>query len=109
MLIKAQKYRIKIGHEAWFKLNKQVVKIVISEKRALVFANDIRKAILTLANMRGPGNLFYPAEVAKRVDSENWVTLIDQVHLVADSLISEGKIVVSKSGKAFETAYTKKT
>ena len=74
----------------------------------MVFAHDIRKAILSLANLRGAGNLFYPAEVAKRVDPENWPTLIDQVHLVADSLIKEGKITLLKSGRAVEIAYAKR-
>lgn len=73
----------------------------------MVFANDIRKAILNLALKRGPGNLFYPVEIAKRVDPENWQSLIDQVHLVADSLISEGQIKISKTGRAVEVAYTK--
>lgn len=89
-------------------MNKHVLEIVIYEKFNLVFANDIRKAILNLANLRGAGNLFYPAEVAKRVDPHNWPSLIDQVHLVADSLIKEGKILARKSGGAFETAYSKK-
>jgi hypothetical protein len=73
----------------------------------VVFANDIRKTILTLADLRGPGNLFYPVEVAKHLDPKNWQALIDQVQLVADSLISEGQIKVTKSGTVPETAYTK--
>jgi len=73
----------------------------------VVFASDIRKAILSLASKRGAGNAFYPVEVARRVDPENWQSLIDQVQLVADSLISEGQIKISKSGQALETAYTK--
>ena len=89
-------------------MNNNAAKSVIYQTIALVFANDIRKAILTLADKRGPGISFYPVEVAKRLDPENWQALIDQVHLVADSLIQEGQISASQSGRALETAYTKK-
>jgi len=72
----------------------------------MVFAEDIRKAMLTLADQRGPGNLFYPSEVARLIDSENWTTQMDQVQLVAEALIQEGQLVASRAGKP-DTAYSK--
>lgn len=72
----------------------------------MVFAEDIRKAILALADQRGPGNLFYPSEVARIIDAENWAKQVDQVQLVAESLIQEGQLVVTRSGK-LDVAYSK--
>ncbi len=75
----------------------------------MIFADDIRKAILKLANQRGPGELFYPAEVARIMDPENWAKQVEQVTLVAESLIQEGQIVSTDNGKSFETSYSKAT
>jgi hypothetical protein len=72
----------------------------------MVFANDIRKAILKIATQRGPGNLFYPSEVAREIDPENWVKQLAQVELVAESLIQEGIIATATTGEANETAYS---
>jgi hypothetical protein len=72
----------------------------------MVFATDIRKAILKLANQRGVGGMFYPQEVAKLLDSENWPKIIEQVKLVAESLIKEGQIA-SVGTENVENAYTK--
>jgi hypothetical protein len=74
----------------------------------MVFTEDIRKTILKLANDCGPGKLFYPSEVAKFIDKDNWPRLIDQVELVASALIEEGKILITTSSKGEELAYTKR-
>lgn len=74
----------------------------------MVFADDIRKAILKLAEQRGPGKLFYPVEVAKLIDPDNWVKQVEQVNLVAESLIREGQIIAAKTGRALEKAYAKR-
>lgn len=74
----------------------------------MVFTEDIRKTILQLANECGPGKLFYPSEVAKIIDHDNWPRIIDQVELVAASLIDEGKILLTTSSKGEELAYTKR-
>ena len=71
----------------------------------MVFANDIRKAILALADQRA-GGLFYLQEVEKLLDAENWPRLVDQVKLVAESLIQEGQIAPTR-GDSIEIAYTK--
>lgn len=64
----------------------------------MVFAEDIRKTILKIADERGPDNTFGPTDVAQRVDSENWQSLMDQVWFVATVLEKEGKIWTSKNG-----------
>lgn len=74
----------------------------------MVFANDIKKAILRIANEKGAGNLFYPSEVAKEVDPENWVKQLAQVELVAESLIQEGVLFAARTGEANEIAYAKR-
>ena len=73
----------------------------------MVFSGDIRNGILKMANQRGPGNVFYPAEVARLIDQENRKEQIEQVQLVAETLIQEGYIISSETGNEGETAYTK--
>lgn len=63
----------------------------------MVFAEEIRKTILQLADERGPGRSFDLSEVAKAIDQNNWHDLIDQVKLVSNSLIHEGKIIAGGS------------
>jgi hypothetical protein len=66
----------------------------------MVFADDIRKAILRLAEEGGTEKSFAPVDVARALDGKNWHLLIDQVKLVVDSLIKEGKIRVISPGKS---------
>jgi hypothetical protein len=63
----------------------------------MVFAEDIRKTILKIAEERGPENTFGPSDVAQRVDRENWQSLMDQVWFVASILEKEGKIKTTMS------------
>jgi len=63
----------------------------------MVFAEDIRKTILKLAEERGPDNTFGPSEVAQRIDQGNHQDLIEQVWFVASVLIKEGKITSTPS------------
>jgi len=63
----------------------------------MVFAEEIRKAILRLAEERGPERTFVPADVARAMDEKNWHQLMDQVKFVAGVLIKEGKIIAKKS------------
>ena len=66
----------------------------------MVFAEDIRKTILKIADERGPDNSFGPSDVAQRVDRENWQSLMDQVWFVATVLEKEGKIsTILKGGR----------
>lgn len=60
----------------------------------MVFAEEIRNKILRFAEQRGPKHAFDITEVARSVDPENWPDLMEQVRLVASSLVKEGKIVV---------------
>lgn len=61
----------------------------------MVFAEEIRKTILRLAEERGKEQSFAPADVARAIDKNNWPLLIDQVKLVAETLLKEGKIKLS--------------
>lgn len=62
----------------------------------MVFAEEIRRAILQVAEERGPDRTFVPADVARSMDAKNWPQLLDQVKFVADILIEEGKIIAKK-------------
>lgn len=66
----------------------------------MIFANDIRQAILKLAEERGTSHAFSPTEVAQAMDKDNWHTLTEQVKLVAGVLVQEGKLVFIKSDDA---------
>jgi len=70
----------------------------------MVFAEDIRKTILRLADERGPKKTFGPSDVARAVDEHNWKMLLDQVRLVAVTLIREGKIIATKSGRVVDAS-----
>lgn len=61
----------------------------------MVFADDIRKTILKLADERGAGKTFCPSDVAQAIDQKNWRMLVDQVELVATALIQEGKLIAT--------------
>ncbi len=73
----------------------------------MVFAEEIRKTILKLAEERGTERTFDPAEVARALDEKNPDQLIDQVRFVAGVLVDEGKIVALKSGDDIQTEFSK--
>jgi hypothetical protein len=73
----------------------------------MVFADDIRKIILKIADERGPGQPFRPADVAQRMGQSNWQTLVDQVTLVASVLEKEGKIKRTHSAGQIDFVKTK--
>ena len=63
----------------------------------MVFAEEIRRAILQVAEERGPDKTFGPADVARSIDAKNWPQLVDQVKFVAGILINERKIIAKKT------------
>lgn len=63
----------------------------------MVFAEEIRRAILKVAEERGPNGTFDPADVARSIDAKNWPQLVDQVKFVAGILMGEGKIISKKT------------
>jgi hypothetical protein len=65
---------------------------------AMMYADEIRKTILTIAEEHGTENSFEPSDVARKMDKENWRGLLQQVNIVADVLIREGKIIIETSG-----------
>jgi hypothetical protein len=68
----------------------------------MISAEEIRNAILRLANERGEHQSFFASEVARRLDPTNWKDVIEQVRFVASVLIREGKIVALKSGEKID-------
>ena len=74
---------------------------------SMVFAEDIRKEILKLADQRGPGRIFYLSEIAKSIDSANWMKQVERVQLVAETLVQEGCIVMIKSTNNNDQGYSK--
>jgi hypothetical protein len=77
-----------------------------SKELPVVFADDIRKVILRLADERGE-KTFRPSDVARAVDEKNWKIILEQVRLVAGSLIREGKIIATRSGKVVDMDQSK--
>jgi len=68
----------------------------------MVFANDIRLAILRVAENRGKHS-FSTCDVARELDANNWRRLEDQVRFVADVLVREGKLTIIQSDKPLES------
>lgn len=73
----------------------------------MVFADEIRKTILQLAEQR-KSETFSAAEVARLVDPENWQNLMDQVRFVATVLIQEGKITAIQADNLKDSLTLKK-
>jgi hypothetical protein len=73
----------------------------------MVFADDIRRVILELAEKRGTGHTFASDEVARAVDEKNWHVISEQVKLVAGILVQEGKIVATQAGKVVDVDQSK--
>ena len=73
----------------------------------MVFAEEIRKTILRLAEERGPGQSFDLSDVAKAIDENNWHELIEQVKLVSGILVREGKIIARNSNGSFNSELLK--
>jgi len=73
----------------------------------MVFAEEIRKTILKMAEERGPERTFAPSEVARAMDEKNWHQLMDQVRFVAGILINEGKIIARKSKENIHSEFSK--
>jgi hypothetical protein len=63
----------------------------------MIYADDIRRTILTIAEEYGPDNAFDSSDVARKMDEENWRGLLQQVNIVADVLTREGKITIENS------------
>jgi hypothetical protein len=73
----------------------------------MVFAEEIRIAILKVAEERGPGGTFNPSDVARSIDANNWPQLLEQVKFVAGILIDEGKIISTDARKNAAEEFSK--
>lgn len=76
----------------------------------MVVAEDIRNAVLRLGEER-KGAAFRLDEVAQRISPSHWRDLLDQVRLVIESLVREGKVSPaaskSKTNKFYFTSSAK--
>jgi hypothetical protein len=63
----------------------------------MVFAEEIRQAILRVADERGPDKTFELVDVARSMDAKNWPQLVDQVKFVAGIMMNEGQIIARKT------------
>ena len=68
----------------------------------MIFAEDIRKTILLLAEEKGRTSSFGPQDIANRVRQENSQALLEQVWVVASVLIKEGKITAMATAEQSE-------
>ena len=59
----------------------------------MIDAEQIRKAILDMAKIKGPYTPFALSEVAKELDLENWEEVMEPVNLVAEVLILQGYLL----------------
>jgi hypothetical protein len=73
----------------------------------MVFAEEIRRTILKLAEERGPGRSFALSDVAQAIDQKNWNELTEQIRFVATILIREGKIIGRKTGESVYAEFSK--
>jgi hypothetical protein len=73
--------------------------VLTGKEFVVVLAEDIRRVILKLADERGREGTFCTSDIARAVDQKNWKILLEQVRLVAGTLIHEGKIAATRSGK----------
>jgi hypothetical protein len=67
----------------------------------MIYADDIRRTILIIAEELGPDHTFDPSDIAMKIDKENWPGLMPQVTIVADALSKEGKITAEMFNGAF--------
>ena len=57
----------------------------------MIVAEEIRNAVLRVAEERGT-KPFRAADVARQISPAHWEDLLEQVKLVIDSLVKEGKV-----------------
>lgn len=59
----------------------------------MIYAEDIRRTILIVAEELGKDDNFDPSDIAKKIDKENWFGLLPHVTMVVEVLSKEGKII----------------
>ncbi len=65
-------------------------------------SDPIARAILDLTAQRGAGKTICPSEAARAVDPEGWRRLMRAVRSTAVGLAREGRIVITRKGKAVD-------
>lgn len=64
----------------------------------MVSAEDIRNAVLLMAQRQGGKGEISAQDVARFLRPNQWQEILDQVRLVIESLVHEGKLKSSRSG-----------
>ena len=59
----------------------------------------IAKTIVEMTEARGPDKSICPSEVARRLEPEDWRSLMPQVREVADALCQQRRIRITQSGR----------
>jgi hypothetical protein len=68
-------------------------------------ADRIETVMLALARERGPGRTISPSEVARAIGGdrpEGWGPLMQPVRRVAVRLMKEGRVVITRKGRAVD-------
>ncbi len=64
----------------------------------MVAAEDIRNTLLTLVHEKGRASGVSAVEAARHLRPHQWQEILDQVKLVAESLVREGKLKAVRHG-----------
>lgn len=66
----------------------------------MVSAEDIRNAVLQMAQRQSGKNEITAHDVARYLRPNQWPEILDQVRLVIESLVREGKLKSTQTGNA---------
>ncbi len=63
---------------------------------------SLEDVILSLIEARRPGKSICPTEVAKAAGGDRWRSLLHEVRRAAQALARDGRIVITRKGKAVD-------
>lgn len=64
----------------------------------------LETAITELLDARAPGKTICPSEAARRVDPDDWRTLMDPARRVAARLVEAGEVEMTQHGEVVDPA-----
>lgn len=67
--------------------------------RVATVEQRLERAILDLADARGPAKSICPSEATRAVGGEEWRDLMDQARAVARKLAARGRVVLTSRGR----------
>jgi len=65
-------------------------------------SDPIETSIFEKLDRRDPGKSICPSEVARELQPENWQRMMPRVRAVAVGLMREGRLTITKKGKAVD-------